>query len=68
MYVCLCKGLTDSDIRDAVASGTTSFKELRLSTGVSSGCGTCAGMAKTVFENAKEASSKLDSSLFYQVA
>jgi bacterioferritin-associated ferredoxin len=49
MYVCLCKGITDSQIRDAVAGGLTNYRELRQSLGLSSQCGRCAVEARQIF-------------------
>lgn len=49
MYVCLCKGITDSQIRNAVAGGLTSYRELRQTLGLSSQCGRCAVEARQIF-------------------
>ncbi|MFT7558889.1 MAG: bacterioferritin-associated ferredoxin [Flavobacteriales bacterium] len=67
MYVCLCKEITDRDIRDAVESGASSFKEVRTSLGVSSVCGSCSSLAKDVYNAAKQ-EQKINSHLFYQLA
>jgi bacterioferritin-associated ferredoxin len=48
MYVCLCTGVTDGKIRDAIYEGCCSYKEVRLATGVASQCGKCACLAKEV--------------------
>lgn len=29
MYVCLCRGITDQDIKDAVENGAGSYREVR---------------------------------------
>lgn len=42
MYVCICKAVTDSEIRNAVENGTTSMRGLRESLGCSGQCGQCA--------------------------
>jgi len=52
MYVCLCKGITDSQIRNAVADGMTSYRELRQTLGLSSQCGRCAVQAREIFREA----------------
>lgn len=41
MYVCLCKAVTDSQIRDAVEQGACSMKELASQLGVATQCGKC---------------------------
>lgn len=52
MYVCLCKGITDHQIRHAVANGTTSFRELRRELDLASQCGKCGSLAREVFNEA----------------
>jgi len=67
VYVCLCKGVTDSDIKRAVESGATSFKEVRDELGVATNCGSCACAAKKlVHSTAKEAQTR--DTGFYQLA
>jgi bacterioferritin-associated ferredoxin len=46
MYVCLCQGVTDHQIRDAIYEGCCSYREVRESTGVGTQCGKCACEAK----------------------
>ena len=48
MYVCLCTGVTDGQIREAIYEGCCSYKEVRETTGVASQCGKCACLAKEV--------------------
>jgi bacterioferritin-associated ferredoxin len=48
MYVCICKAVTDKQIRRAAAQGVDNLYELRESLGVASGCGSCAGMAQDI--------------------
>jgi bacterioferritin-associated ferredoxin len=62
MYVCLCKGITDSQIRNAIADGLTTYRELRQTLGLSSQCGRCAVEARQIF---REACPHPTSQLFY---
>ncbi len=48
MYVCLCEGVTDGQIRDAIYDGCCSYRDVRASLGVASQCGKCACLAKQV--------------------
>jgi bacterioferritin-associated ferredoxin len=48
MYVCICKAVTDSQIRAAVEGGVTSMSGLRQSLGCSGQCGKCARHVKQV--------------------
>ena len=41
MYVCLCKGITDTQIRAAITDGASSLREVRNRLGVASQCGKC---------------------------
>jgi len=53
MYVCVCKGITEKQIQDAVEEGTTSLRGLRLQLGVASQCGRCADCACDVIKQAQ---------------
>ena len=46
MYVCLCLGVTDHQIRDAIYEGCCSYRDVREQTGVGTQCGKCACAAK----------------------
>jgi len=54
MYVCLCKGITDSQIETAVENGATSFRAVRDQLGVSTCCGKCSRLARDVVRRALE--------------
>jgi len=66
MYVCLCKGVTDKQIREAVSNGMTNYRELRMALGLSSQCGKCAVQAREVFRETLHPESH--SSLYYSAA
>lgn len=51
MYVCLCKGITDSQIKDAIYNGATSVNQLRKQLGVASQCGKCTSMTKQIVQD-----------------
>lgn len=48
MYICLCKGITDKQIRQAVEDGADSLRAVRRELGVSSQCGQCACEARGI--------------------
>lgn len=50
MYVCLCKGVTDRDIRKAVSEGATSLREVRDCTGAMTQCGRCRHSTREVLQ------------------
>ncbi len=48
MYVCICKKVTDRQIRQAVRRGAHRMRDLREALGVASECGKCAECARAV--------------------
>jgi len=50
MYVCLCKAITDQDIRDAVDEGAHTVGQLAESCGAGTGCGRCQQMAQELID------------------
>jgi bacterioferritin-associated ferredoxin len=41
MYICVCKAVTDSHIKQAISSGACTRKQLHQCTGAGSVCGKC---------------------------
>jgi bacterioferritin-associated ferredoxin len=48
MYVCICRAVTDGQIRAAVEEGVTSIGGLRETLGCSSQCGKCVNHVKQI--------------------
>ena len=44
MYVCVCNGVSDKDLKNSYDKGATSVSELQMSTGCGTCCGTCLQM------------------------
>ncbi len=55
MYVCICNGITDHDIRRAADAGCATLSELTMRTGVGACCGTCVDTAAALLEEARPA-------------
>ncbi|WP_170167636.1 (2Fe-2S)-binding protein [Vulcaniibacterium tengchongense] len=55
MYVCICNGVTDHDIRQAAEAGCGSVAELTMRTGAGANCGSCLDMAAALLAQAREA-------------
>ncbi len=56
MYVCVCNGVTDGQIREAVQTrGCDSLRDLRRELGVGSQCAKCARHARQVLREARSA-------------
>ncbi len=51
MYVCLCKGITDSDIEAAVSEGCHSVRDLKKCFGLGTQCGRCTSHARDVLHD-----------------
>ena len=48
MYVCICKAVTDKQIRRAAASGVGNLYELQDTLDVALHCGSCADLAESI--------------------
>jgi bacterioferritin-associated ferredoxin len=48
MYVCVCHGVTEDDVRRHADAGVCSPKELRAACGVRPGCGQCVLRMRTL--------------------
>ncbi len=48
MYICICKAVTDKQIRRARASGLVTLEDLRDTLGVTGGCGSCTEMVEQI--------------------
>ncbi|MDP2562019.1 (2Fe-2S)-binding protein [Psychrobium sp. 1_MG-2023] len=63
MYVCVCLGITDTDIRNAVKDGGETMRCLKEKFAIASECGGCVPLAKQVLNQELAATSD-----YYQVA
>ncbi len=50
VYVCICNGVTDHQIREAAASGVRTVAELTMRTGCGATCGSCLDMAGSLLD------------------
>tara|TARA_B100000686_G_scaffold305677_1_gene344367 strand:- start:130 stop:318 length:189 start_codon:yes stop_codon:yes gene_type:complete len=48
MYVCICRQVTDHQIRDICRGGVSDFPSVQAQTGVASQCGKCDKLAQTI--------------------
>ena len=53
MYVCICNGVTDRDIRQAVEAGCRSVAELTMRTGAGATCGSCLDLAAQLMDETR---------------
>ncbi len=51
MYVCICNGITDTQICEAARSGVSSLWDLQKELGVSSNCGQCRTTAMQILRD-----------------
>ncbi|MFT5815255.1 MAG: bacterioferritin-associated ferredoxin [Psychroserpens sp.] len=52
MFVCICKGITDHQIKQLVTeSGVGSIRELKQHLPLGSQCGTCVKVAQNIIDN-----------------
>lgn len=41
MYVCICNGVTEDDVRGCLADGAASARDVKAACGMKPGCGSC---------------------------
>ncbi|MEL0612805.1 (2Fe-2S)-binding protein [Marinomonas arenicola] len=51
MYVCLCNGVTDGQIKQSIQEGATTMKALYQETNLGSQCGKCCQCAKKILND-----------------
>ena len=65
MYVCLCRGITDSEIKNAVDDGATSLRMLRKKLGAMTQCGKCATLTNEILKDQLALNRSVNFDLFY---
>ena len=65
MFVCICNGVTDKQIRQAVATGANDLETLQSRLSVANNCGECACMAQQLID---EEAASLAGQLAYSAA
>ncbi len=56
MYVCICHGVTDKQIRAAAGNGANSLESLSAQLRVATCCGRCADCAREILQDEVDAS------------
>lgn len=51
MYVCICNGITDTQIKKEIKAGAKTLEDLQQSLGVATCCGNCADCANKLINN-----------------
>lgn len=62
MYICVCKGITQSDLESAAENGM-SYADVRKETGAGTDCGSCAKCIKGIIKESQASKSVFDFSL-----
>ncbi|ONG38719.1 regulatory or redox protein complexing with Bfr in iron storage and mobility (BFD) [Alkanindiges hydrocarboniclasticus] len=52
MYICLCRAVTDRQIRESVENGASSFREVREELDVGTCCGRCVPETRELIDQA----------------
>jgi bacterioferritin-associated ferredoxin len=52
MFVCLCKGITDTQIKQSIENGASSLRDIRRELGVATQCCKCLPDARAVIDQA----------------
>jgi bacterioferritin-associated ferredoxin len=56
MYVCLCFGISENRLQQAIQEGARSFEQLQSCTGVATCCGACEPCARELLDSERLAS------------
>lgn len=68
MLVCVCNGISDRDIDNALKEGASSFSDMRKSLGLGACCGQCASFAKDMIsDKIAEAQTSSNYALAYEI-
>jgi len=51
MYVCICTGVTEREIREAAHRGASDLSALRMATGCATQCGSCEDQAQSILDD-----------------
>ena len=51
VYVCICNGVTDHDIRQVAEAGCRTVAELTMRTGCGASCGSCLDLATQLLDD-----------------
>lgn len=66
MFVCICNGVTERQVREAIAGGASSLEALHSELGVASQCGSCSEHAQRLIHELQL--QRVDEGLFYALA
>jgi bacterioferritin-associated ferredoxin len=58
MYVCVCHGISEKRLSEAVEQGACSFEQLQSCTGVATCCGACEPCARQVLVETLDSKSR----------
>lgn len=67
MFVCVCRAVTDKDIKQAVSEGACSFRDVRDQLGAATQCGKCASLTRDIVKQELDACGADSTPLFYAV-
>lgn len=54
MYVCICNGVTERQVREAALAGCSAMPELTMRTGVGANCGSCLPLAEAIMAEVRQ--------------
>lgn len=54
MFVCICNGIRDVDVKEAVSQGASTLEDLQATLGVATCCGCCASCAESYIQKDEE--------------
>jgi bacterioferritin-associated ferredoxin len=58
MYVCVCNGVSESHLSQAIEDGARSFEQLQSCTGIATCCGACEPCAREILDDKLDSTSR----------
>lgn len=67
MYICLCHGVNESTIREAVRNGAHTIRELGFQTGCGTQCGSCVSQVQALLGETLRTEHAVSNTPFLQI-
>ena len=68
MYVCICNGITENQVRSAAKAGVRNLWGLQAELGVASSCGSCKDAAMAIVRETRDVVTRVEPVVYYPAA
>ena len=67
MYICLCHGVNETTLREAVKDGARTYRELSFQTGCGTQCGSCQSQVQALLVETLRSEHRKNDTPFLQI-